>query len=131
MNLVSCTFFEQKWVNPCDSEFDKSKNFVLPYVAPAKRKTTIIAAFPRLKLGMAKAEVAAVIGEPDLSHDAARKEGSDEESFLFTEWEYLIFKNDRGEDHPSIKLSVYFGRDCKVFEINAQSIKEIGQELRQ
>ena len=130
MSLQSCGLFEPKWVNPCISEFDKSKEFVLPYVAPSKRKAAIIEAFQKLKFGMSKAEVAAIIGEPDLSHNAARKEGSAEESFLFTEWEYLIVKTDQAEDHPSIKLSVYFGRDCKLYVINAQSIKEIGKEMR-
>jgi outer membrane protein assembly factor BamE (lipoprotein component of BamABCDE complex) len=128
-----CTTNEQKWVNPCKSVYDKSKELKLPYFASSQRKAEIIKAFPKLETGMSREQVVAILGEPDYSSEAHKKEYAElsEKSFIYTDWDYYLERPESEDDaHPFHFLGIYFGKDCKVFEINAESIVELGKVIR-
>jgi hypothetical protein len=62
-----------------------------PFEAPPPRAEHLVEAYPKLALGMSRAEVRAILGPPDFSQSAVRKKSGD---CLAIIWRYVLYDLD-------------------------------------
>ena len=101
-----------------------------PYVASVERKQRILSNYSQLRIGLSKAEVAMLLGEPDCSKRHCPKERVE---YLGTSWEYYLEKP-RSESNEKYDKLVYVSFDpkgkVKWVSSNVDGLPEIGKAGR-
>ena len=104
-----------------------------PYSASPERRDLVVNNFPELRVGMTKPQVAALIGNPDYSHQAYGPKGPGEH-WQGSRWDYVLFKRagDVNENDPNVE--VFFGTDGFVkwaVPSGISGLSEVGSCCRQ
>jgi hypothetical protein len=103
-----------------------------PYSASSERRERIARTYSRLRVGLSKAEVATILGDPDYSEQMRSKGPRDE--YLGTSWTYLLEKpNPRIANEKLDKMvGVFFDPSGKVDWVvsNIEGLVEIGKPGR-
>lgn len=100
-----------------------------PYSASVEKRNRITNKYGRLRVGLTKAEVAAILGDPDCS-DQSRSKGPRDE-YLGSSWTYYLAKPDYRlsnlKDDKTVE--VFFGPTGKVHWVvsNIDGLEEIGK----
>jgi len=84
-----------------------------PYEASQARKDRIVKNYPKLAIGMAKDQIAGLIGEPDCSGLIYGPKGPGEK-WLGSAWTYCLRKRDNGSNAFDPCVEIFFGTDDRA-----------------
>jgi hypothetical protein len=115
---------------PTYQDFVATRSF--PYSASPARRERIKANYPQLRVGLHKAEVAIILGEPDCSERMATK--SLRPRYLGSAWTYYLDKPDPNmvNEKNDKTVDVFFDQVGEVHWIvsNVEGLAEIGSYKR-
>jgi hypothetical protein len=99
-----------------------------PYSAPSEKKDRITKNYNRLRVGLSKAEVATILGDPDCS-DQMRSKGP-KDYYVGTSWTYFLEKPNPSSSNLKLDktVEVFFDPTGKVDWVvsNIEGLAEIG-----
>lgn len=104
-----------------------------PYSTSPERRDRVVNNYQRLRVGMTKPQVAALIGNPDFSDQAYGPKGPGEH-WLGSRWKYELFKRDDNVNENDPNVEVFFGTDGLVNWVvpsGISGLSEVGSCCRQ